>query len=69
MADEDRKCSREGCQSKLPPGTEIPEGWTVARVEEYARDQVRVYYVYVCPNDFLTASEKQGLLFENEVSR
>lgn len=62
-SDDPRACSREGCTSRLPPGTEIPEGWTIARVEKFKRDTVEVYHLYICPSCVLTATEKQGQLF------
>lgn len=69
MAEEVKKCSRVDCLSKLPAGTQIPEGWTVGRMETYGRETVEVFYVYICPNCVLDAHGKQGQLFsKNEVS-
>lgn len=66
MGEESRSCSREGCESKLPAGTEIPPGWTVGRMENYSVERVTVYYVYICPGCVLSADKKQGQLFEGE---
>lgn len=69
--EEPRSCSRDGCESKLPSGTEIPPGWTICRVEAYGVEKVTVYYLYICNGCVLSADKKQGQLFEgeNEVSR
>ena len=66
MADESKSCSREGCESTLPAGTEIPPGWTVGRMETYGVEKVTVYYLYICPRCVLSADKKQGQLFESE---
>lgn len=62
--EENRRCSREGCTSELPAdGEKIPDGWTVARLEEYKKKTISTYYLYLCPNEKLTASPKQTTLF------
>lgn len=57
------RCSHDDCEEALPSGTQIPEGWTVARVEEFGKHNVRCYYVYLCPGHILTTATKQTSLF------
>jgi hypothetical protein len=67
--EEPHRCSREDCKTPpLPPGTSIPPGWSVARVEEFKKNKVAVYYIYACPCCVFGVAEKQESLFGNEVS-
>jgi len=63
---EDFTCSGE-CGAKLPAGTDIPKGWTVARIEKFGETKVIVFYLYVCPSCTINVTKKQKALFENEV--
>jgi hypothetical protein len=58
-------CSHVGCLARLPGsyrGTEIPPGWTVARIEEHTVTTVNLYYIYLCPRHKLTSTERQTSL-------
>jgi len=63
VAEEVQCCSHDDCPERLPRGTQFPGGWTVARVEEFGKNNVRVYYVYLCPAHVLTTVTKQISLF------
>lgn len=61
---DDTPCSHKGCDQSY--ATDVPAGWTVARVEEYYKDHVKSHYVYLCPKHKLVTAPKQASLFEDE---
>lgn len=63
MSNERHICSHDECPEEMPSGTKIPEGWTVAIVEEYKKTSVVVYNLHLCPNHKLNSVPKQTTLF------
>lgn len=63
MGVEEQRCGHEPCENKLPAGTKIPPGWTLAIVEEYKKESIVTYHLCLCPAHTLTTVAKQTTLF------
>jgi len=60
---EQTRCSHDDCENVMPPGHEIPPGWTHAVIEKHGRSSISVCHAYTCPNHVLTTAAAQGGLF------